>query len=55
MIGNTVKFWMDDRNVWVTEFDKEANIIYGLQRLQNHYSVSVDSIFVFHYFGSSTF
>lgn len=46
---------MADHNVWIVSFCKVHNSMIGLERLQNYYSVGTDSVFLFQYFGKSTF
>ncbi|KAK1347230.1 hypothetical protein POM88_055053 [Heracleum sosnowskyi] len=54
-LGNAVKLWMADRYVWITALCVRKNCIFGLQRLQNFYSIKPESMLVFEYFGESTF
>ncbi|KAK1385259.1 hypothetical protein POM88_022994 [Heracleum sosnowskyi] len=54
-LGTFVKLWMVDRRVWIAAFCKTDNCIFGLQRLQNYYSLEPECLMVFQYFGNCTF
>lgn len=54
-LKDKIKLWMADRNVWEMLICKKSKRIFGLNWLQSYYSVQAGYIYIFHYFGESTF